>query len=667
MKLNGLILCLALGPGLVPFVYAGDPKEYNAVVSDMVRALEVAHEGKQPKRLAVVTFINTKQTASQNDFGEYLTESFVSEVNTIRQRYKIFERKRLDAVLKENDFKLSDLVNRDQAQQLGELLPIDVLFSGTYTKLKSYIDINARLIDVVTGEILVSFSGRIQLTSDLLSLFSEEAGNGGGATAKPSALDLCKEKAKALKTKLNDLSTEDKVQAVAAEASRIPFDVECGAVHLDVMYAFKRYKIDNSDYKRFLMNVLDTIPYPAQDERAGEILKYLAKDSVIDGQEWKLALKTIKKTGHYSMTGLLRTVFRGVSTGDDLSALYERIDAYFEAAAAGHIGLPTPITPTTAFFFLAEAVKSDPDTRLAYYSYDRHRRLISMEKKETYKSVNGFLTGLYKRESDRTRKTTELEWIAEYFNAIEDHDKAHEWLFDFVRSYELTGNKTTNEEIKKNFPETDLVHFVSLCRERLSAWALLTPYASQKQDRITFCVRYDVPLPGVIPTMTEAAAILTGQDIDEWKRVTALLELMGDRPKICEEALVKLLDRKSVDQKETLKDAQESAIVILGHIRSIDPRAIDYMIESLAGFDYGLGDKAADALVAIGKSAVPAILRKLNLLTNRDDGLRYKMIKILGRMGKEAVAAKPTLLGLQQKATNKDVKYILEAALQAME
>lgn len=657
-----------MGLGRVPSAYAGDPKEYHAVISDMVRALEGAHEGKQPKRLAVVTFINTKQTASQNDFGEYLTESLVSEVNTIRQRYKIFERKRLDAVLKEGDFKLSDLVNQDQARQLGELLPIDVLFSGTYTKLKSYIDINARLIDVVTGEILVGFSGRIQLTSDLLSLFSDDnAGTGGVAAAKPSALDLCREKAKALKAKLNDLSTEDNVRAVADDAVRIPFDLECGAVHLDVMYAFKRYKIENNDYKRFLMNVLDTIPYPAQDDRAGEILKYLAKDSVVDGPEWKLALKTIKKTGNYSMTGLLRTVFRGVSNGEDLSELYERIDAYFEAAQAGLIGLPTPITPTAAFFFMAEAMKSDPDTRLAFYSYERHGRLISMEKKETYKSVNGFLTGLYKRESDRTRKTAELEWIAEYFNTIEGYDKAHELLFDFVRSFELTGNKITNEEIKKNFPETDLVRFVSLCRARLSAWALLTPYASQREDRITFCVRYDVPLPGVIPTMTEAAAILAGQDIDEWKRVTALLELMGDRPTACEEGLVTLLDRKSIDQKETLKDAQESAVVILGHIRSIDPRAIEFMIESLAGFDYNLGDKASDALVAIGKSAVPAIIRKLNLLTNQDDGLRYKLIKILGRMGKEAAAAKPTLLGLQQKATNKDVKYILEAALQAME
>ncbi len=57
---------------------------------------------------------------------------------------------------------LSDLMLPEAAQKIGKLVPIDALFSGTYTRLKTYIDVSARLIDVTSGEILVSFSGRIR-------------------------------------------------------------------------------------------------------------------------------------------------------------------------------------------------------------------------------------------------------------------------------------------------------------------------------------------------------------------------------------------------------------------------------------------------------------------------------------------------------------------------
>jgi len=47
------------------------------------------------------------------------------------------------------------------------LLPIDALFSGTYTRLKSYIDVTGRLIDVASGEVLMSYTGRIRLAPNL--------------------------------------------------------------------------------------------------------------------------------------------------------------------------------------------------------------------------------------------------------------------------------------------------------------------------------------------------------------------------------------------------------------------------------------------------------------------------------------------------------------------
>src|SRR5690606_33428106 len=92
---------------------------------------------------------------------------------------KLFERKRIDAILKENEFMLSGMIKASEAIKIGELLPIDALFSGTYTKLKNYVDVTGRLIDVASGEILMSYTGRIRLTKNIKTLFPETPTTGG--------------------------------------------------------------------------------------------------------------------------------------------------------------------------------------------------------------------------------------------------------------------------------------------------------------------------------------------------------------------------------------------------------------------------------------------------------------------------------------------------------
>ncbi len=138
------------------------------MIDDLASRLESAHVSAQPLRLAIIPFGNT-QSQTSNRFGDYVTESIIGKLNP--GKYKIFERKRLDAILREDELMLSDLMLPEAAQKIGKLVPIDALFSGTYTKLKTYIDVSARLIDVTSGEILVSFSGRIKMTKNLKILF----------------------------------------------------------------------------------------------------------------------------------------------------------------------------------------------------------------------------------------------------------------------------------------------------------------------------------------------------------------------------------------------------------------------------------------------------------------------------------------------------------------
>ncbi len=648
--------------------FAQEAKDFNPAVAALAKDLQASNTSQKPKRLAVVVFVPSKDRKENaaNEFGEYLTESLISALSSNKSIFKLFERKRLDAVLKENDLMLTDLMQKEAAMKVGELVPIDALFSGTYTKLKNYIDINGRMIDVVTGEIIVSVSGRIKLTDDLLSLFPDESAQ-TVTENKRSALDLCKEKAKSVKSRLNDLSREDKIASLVGEAVKIPFDVGCGVFHFDVMYAFKRYRIENDAYKKFLMATLDSIPYPANDERALEIVRYLVKDSVIDAEEWKLGLKTLRKIGNYWLSSYISQLLTRTDVAEHLDEIYGRIDEYFELAQARRIGLPTPVDYNTAFFEMTEGVKMNGDNRLQMYCYERYADRLTYDAKSA-KSLFSLLTSIYKTETDPAAKLKTLKWLAEEFNRSEPGEKSADQLYDFARSFEPNPyNKEANKQIMREFPQKDLEQLVAMCRAKFSEYALMTKYNSQLEDRINFCVKNDIPVPGMIPTMDEAARILEGDQWEEQVRVMKLLVQMKDRPKPIEKTLVRILDKRSLDHKDELSEIQEMTLVVLGNIRSSDPKAIGYMIASLESREYMVPDKAVDALVMIGKDAVPALIAKLNALTIHNGGLQYQIAVILGRIGKDAAAAKPSLKALLAKTTNKDIKYAIEAALQAME
>src|SRR5690606_12240426 len=256
--------------------------------------------GRPTVRLAVVTFVPLQ--TSGNVFGEYLSESIVGRLSTHAGKLKLFERKRIDAILKENEFMLSGMMKASEAIRIGELLPIDAIFYGTYTRLKNYVAVTGRLIDVVSGEILMSSSGRIRLTRNIKTLFPESAvaastpemapANNPNTAASPprseSADEMCRASVEKFRTKLQDLSTPDKIDAVTAEAMRTPFDNRCGQLHYHLINALTRYSITPDRYKAFLLATLDTIAYPSGDDRAYSILSYVTSDRHVDDGEWRV-------------------------------------------------------------------------------------------------------------------------------------------------------------------------------------------------------------------------------------------------------------------------------------------------------------------------------------------------------------------------------------------
>lgn len=662
------------------------PRNYAVVTNELTQKLINVPMEKSPMRLGIVPFTATKSSIQNSpQFGEYLTETIMGQAGNYTSKVKLFERTRLDAILKEQELELSDLMKPAAALKIGQLAPIDVILSGTYTKLKSYVDISARLLDVSSGEVLMSFAGRIKVDKNLATLFKEPTGkpspdnalptqqtttpaitvtinntNGVNETPKPSAAELCKLKVKEFRIKLNDLSTQQKINAVASEAMQTAFDNSCGLLHFDVMYTFTRYKIQQENYNRFLVQTLDTIAYPTKDDRAIEIIRFLVSDEQLQEAEWESAFSAISRIGNYWLSNYLDYLLaRPTSTPIDVAK--SRIDDFFRLVANGKFGLPLPISKEIAYFEMMEGLKKNQ--LLRQYVYERYGKDLELDDKQKATFFTE-LTSMYKEEKNEIRKSEIIQWIAEFINQ-QAYTKAAEQLYDFAWHFKLTTYEERNNEIKRDYPEVDLKKLVGLSGNRFAQYAMSTPYPSQQEDRLNFCVKYNIPVSGVIPTLEEADKILKSSVVSEQLKVMKFLALKNDAPKMLEPTLVAFLTHKSLDERNDLLKAQTLAIEVLGNCRTTNRTAIDFMIAALP--NYGNDTEAAkEALVKIGKPAVAPLQTRLDKTTIHDGGLQFQLITLLGKIGKDAAPATKSIQRILDISTNKDVRYAAEAALQAI-
>lgn len=665
------------------WVCAQKARSYSTVTEELSQKVVATPVEVMPYRLAVVPFKPTRlSTETSSQFGDYLTETVIGSLDGHPAKIKLFERTRLDAILKEQEFSLTDLMKPATALKLGQLVPIDVLLSGTYTKLKSYIDISARLMDVASGEILMSYNGRIKMDKNLAIVFKPDAittASPSSSVAQPVQITInnsntlatdkplptreeqCKARVAEFRKKLDDLSATEKMEAVVREAMGVPFDNYCGALHYDMMYTFSRFKINHPAYHNFLVQTLDTIALPTRDDRAYETVRFLASDQAVDEREWRASLHAMARVGNYSLSSYLNTLLVKPGYPDQTVAL-SRVDEFMQLAVQGKVGLPLPLAFENVFLEAMEGMRGHSLLGAhVYRTYASRLKPDARQQAEVYHALDR----LYEEEKQPEVKAEIIGWIADFF-LQQRYEKAHEHLYEFVGQFQLTDYEDRNEKIRVHFPEKDLKILVGRCRDLLAEYAVATPYPSQRTDRIHFCVRYGIPIPGVIPTMTEAAVILRGTNVDEQHRVMELLVRMDDRPRNLEAELIGLFAKRSLEQKDKLENVQTLAIEVLGNIRTGQRAAIEHMIGTLTQYNRAT-DASQRALVNIGKPAVPVLISRLDKTTNQDGGLQYQLVTILGKIGKPAAGAAPSIQRVLKINRNKEVVYAAEAALQAIQ
>lgn len=120
----------------------------------------IKHIHKLPnKRVTVADF--TDIDGNDTEEGKLLAEQILNRLLRVESLI-VIERKQLNKILKEQQLSLTG-ITQEEEYKLGKVLNVDAIISGTIAHLDDYEEINARMIDVISGRIYCAANHKTKL------------------------------------------------------------------------------------------------------------------------------------------------------------------------------------------------------------------------------------------------------------------------------------------------------------------------------------------------------------------------------------------------------------------------------------------------------------------------------------------------------------------------
>ncbi|MEA3475911.1 MAG: FlgO family outer membrane protein [Candidatus Cloacimonadota bacterium] len=108
----------------------------------------IAEDGK--KKIAVIEFSGLDGNVTQ--FGKYLAEELITRLFRTK-KFEVVERQLLNKIISEQKLSITGMIDPNSAKELGRILGVDAIVSGTITDLGKSLKVNARIISAETGKV----------------------------------------------------------------------------------------------------------------------------------------------------------------------------------------------------------------------------------------------------------------------------------------------------------------------------------------------------------------------------------------------------------------------------------------------------------------------------------------------------------------------------------
>lgn len=139
--------------------------QLNHLTHQMVKSL--AQEKKS--KIAIMEFPDLHGTISE--LGKFIPEELTTRLFMTR-RFEVLERQLLNKVLEEQNLGMSGLIDASSAAQIGKLLGVDAIVTGTITDMGNMIRINARMIATETAGVFAVASVSIDKEPHIVAMMN---------------------------------------------------------------------------------------------------------------------------------------------------------------------------------------------------------------------------------------------------------------------------------------------------------------------------------------------------------------------------------------------------------------------------------------------------------------------------------------------------------------
>lgn len=138
---------------------------------------------KNKSKIAIVSFVNIDGTTSE--LGQYIAEELITRLYQTG-RFEVIERQLLEKILDEHRLSMSGFVDASSAQEIGRILGVDAITSGSIADLDESVKVNARLISTETGQVFSVAAVDIAKDNTIRNLMGQEIQSGfaSGGSAK---------------------------------------------------------------------------------------------------------------------------------------------------------------------------------------------------------------------------------------------------------------------------------------------------------------------------------------------------------------------------------------------------------------------------------------------------------------------------------------------------
>ena len=176
--MKSTILCVLLFLIAPLWVTAQD---FDAGFEDLAQRIAGKIKTTGKTKIAVWGFFTEK--GDRAALGNFLTEDFSVYITNYGDNFEVIDRNHLDVLLKEHKLNADGYIDQATAKELGKIIAVDAIITGTYTILHNQIKVRAKVLDTETARIFAADIANLPLNDNVSSYLGVNP-NGSNTTNK---------------------------------------------------------------------------------------------------------------------------------------------------------------------------------------------------------------------------------------------------------------------------------------------------------------------------------------------------------------------------------------------------------------------------------------------------------------------------------------------------